>query len=270
VLAQVRSLLAGSTFETHYLTVGGQLTLSVWTIDPQLDPSATTSGLAANNQEAFERGLSLSYEIIEQVPCVGRVFMNVNPMIVDSRYQTWYLDILPLRVFDGLDKPTAGQLVKAAELSGASIAFHRRIAPRPEGAPVPSPACDWPTARAAIESQFGAGKRNTAAYLMIGNPPTTQTQWSDYAATNVLVQAQWEIGAAAEADDAAILERLGRMAQAMACLQPPVDLFEVFIVDQSGRLVVFGQVPGALVRGGVLPLPPASVVLRHQEPTTSP
>jgi hypothetical protein len=268
VLPEVDALLAGQVFESHYLTISDELTLSVWLVDPALDSAATADRVSDNNRIAYEQGLSVSYQIIDQVPCVAEVFRNINPMIVDDRYQTWYLDIIPIRVFATLDNPTADELSAAVESRGDSIAFHRRKPPLLVATVAPSGSCTWPEARAAIGRQFTAEERNTAAYLMIGNPPTTQTPWSDYATNNVVVEAQWDIQDTAEADDVAVLARLDGIAEALACLSSPVDLLEVFVVDPAGHLVVYAQVPGALIKGRVTPLPPASVLLRHTQPAT--
>jgi hypothetical protein len=262
-LRRAKELLAGQTFEAFYLTINGELTLAFYVIDPAIDPLASKEALAANRRLALERGLSIAYRLIDQIPCSGRVFKNVNPMVADSRYQTWYLDVIPIRVFLGLDNPTPSELIDAAQNSGASLAFLRRNPPRPEERPAPSTACGWPEARAAIESRFDADEHNTTAYLLIGEVPSAQDPWDSHARPTVVVQAQWDIHGAAEAEDAAILAKLGRLAGALACLWPPVDQFEVFVVDQTGQMIVYCVVPGAQIGKGDSPLPSGSVYLHH-------
>ena len=96
-LRQVDALLAGRDFEAHYLTINEQLTLSIWMVDPEIDPAATSATLSATDQMAFDFGLALSWQAISQVPCVGGSFVNINPMIVDRAYRNWYLDVIPIK-----------------------------------------------------------------------------------------------------------------------------------------------------------------------------
>src|ERR1035437_3164148 len=46
VLAQVGQMLAGQEFEAHYLTIGNKFTLSVWLVDPEIDPATPRPGVA--------------------------------------------------------------------------------------------------------------------------------------------------------------------------------------------------------------------------------
>jgi hypothetical protein len=263
VLHQVDELLAGETFEAHYLTINQELTLSVWLVDPEIDPSASQARLASNNRQALERGVSISYQIIDKLACVRQVFENINPMIVDRRYQSWYIDFVPIRAFPEIDNPTADDLIDALERSMEGSPSRRRAPPQQEDQPAPVDACGWPKARAAIQSHFGMERRNAAAYLLINDPPSTQGPWNSYATTNVIVQAQWDIHNADEADEAVILENLEPLVEALACLWPPVDLLEVFIVVPSGQMVIYGMVPGSLIRERVVPLPPEKVLLHY-------
>lgn len=264
VLRQVEALLAGQTFEAHYLTINRELTLSLWLVDPALDPTATESDLAQNNRQAFGRGLAVSHQIATQIPCARKVFENVNPMIVDRHYQSWYLDIIPFSAFPAMENPSQSQLVTAIQRSGAEFASRRRSAPSATVyPPAPPNACTWPQARAAIQQRFGPERRNTAAYLLIGDPPAVQAPWNSYATTSVVVQVQWDVRTPGETDDAAVLQNIEHLAAALACLSPPVDRLEVYVVDDTGQLVVYGLVPGTLIRERVSPLPEDSVLLHH-------
>jgi hypothetical protein len=263
VMRQVDQLLAGQEHESFYLTINEELSLSFYLVDPEIDPTASITGLVDGNREALERGLWASYQMIDRIPCVRGVFQNINPMIVDRRYQTWYVDIIPIRDFVGMDEPTPAELVEAMQRSGARLASGRRYPPRPGDEPAPSGACTWPEARAVIQNLFGAGERNTAAYLLIGNL-SAQAPWDSHTTPNVVVQAQWDIDSLAEATDAAVLRGLQPLAQALACLSPHVDQLEVFVVDQTGWLVVYAVVPGTLIGQGAQ-LSPDSVFLYHTD-----
>ena len=268
VLIQVKDLLTGQDFEAHYLTIAGQLTLSVWLVDPEIDSSATDANLAANNRKALARGLSLSYQIVDQIPCVRYVFPQVNPMIVDGLFQHWYRDFLPTGAFVGLHDPTTDDLIAAVQGTGHEPADGRKKAPQ-AGQPAPVGSCDWPEAKKAVRAYLGT-EDNTAAYLLIGASPIGQNRWTPNPLDDVGVEVQWVIHDDAEAADSIVLERLGHLAQALTCLWPAIDSLEGFVVDETGQLVVYAIVPGSIIRAGAIPLPRGAVILQRVTPSASP
>jgi hypothetical protein len=261
VQTEVRRLLAGLTFDTHYLTINGQLTLSIWVVDPAIDPAATAGTLAANNHEALGRGLSVAYQVIHEVPCTRRVFENINPMVVDGRYQSWYLDVVPIRAFEDLVNPSPDDLVTALE-GGRTLSAIRRRVPPPQKLQTAAPgACTWPQARAALATRLDPPAGNTAAYLIIGGSLVPREGRPGITTEDVGVELQWVIHTPADDNDQAIRDRLNRLAQALACLAPPLDSLEAFVVDETGKLVVYATVPGALISAGAFPLPANRVKL---------
>ncbi|MBN1310592.1 MAG: hypothetical protein JXB30_04165 [Anaerolineae bacterium] len=256
ILRQVDELLEGRAFEAHYLTMNQQLTLSIWLVDPELDPQATQGNLADNNRRAMQTGLLVFQEVIRQVPCAREVFVNANPMIVDRLYQGWYRDVIPIRAFPETADMTSDELLDA--MMGSARGFYRSVPPRIEPQPAAVDACTWPEARAAIAQHFGPERRNAAAYLIIDAPADRASRGE-----GVLVEVQWDVHTIEEMEEAVILENLNPVAEALSCLWPPVDEVEVFIVDVHGWFAVFGMVPGALIRERELPLPPERVLIRN-------
>jgi hypothetical protein len=261
VLAQVDQLLAGQDFEAHYLTTGDKFTLSVWMVDPEIDPATPLSGMAAAARRAVERGLSISYQLVDQIACTQRVFDQVNPMIVDGRFQHWYKDFLPIGAFVGLHEPTTNDLIAAVEATGVALGEPRATVPQAAQASASS-SCGWTEARAAIHAYFGAAD-NTAAYLIIGAGLVEQGSPMPNAADDVGVEVQWPVRDTAEAADPLVRERLGHVAEALACLWPAIDSLEAFVVDPAGRTVVYAVVPGSIIRARTVPLPPGGVRLYH-------
>jgi hypothetical protein len=268
VLAQVHQLLAGQDFETHYLTIGDKFTLSVWLVDPEIDPAPPLAGMAAADRQARERGLSLSYQLVDQIPCTQRVFDQVNPMIVDTSFQHWYKDFLPVTAFVGLRNPTTDDLIAAVQATGTALEEPRSAVPQPVQAPAAS-SCSWPQARAAIHAYLGADT-NSAAYLIIGAGLVTQADPASNARDDVGVEVQWPVRDAAEATDALVRERLGHVAEALACLWPGIDSLEAFVVDPAGGTLVYAVVPGSLIRARIIPLPPGGVRIYHMTPAGQP
>jgi hypothetical protein len=264
VLAQVDQLLAGQDFEAHYLTIGDKFTLSVWLVDPEIDPATPASGLTAADHLALARGLSLSYQIVDQIPCARRVFDQVNPMIVDGRFQHWYKDFLPIGAFLGLHEPTTDELIAAVEAAGTALEEPRAELPQAAQTPATG-SCDWPHVRAVIHAYFGATD-DTAAYLIIGARLVKQSNAAPNSPDDVGVEVQWSVRGTAEAADPVVRERLGHVAAALACLWPAVDSLEAFVVDPSGRTLVYAVVPGSVIRARTIPLPPGGVRVYHMAP----
>ena len=268
VLAQVDQLFAGQDFEAHYLTTGDKFTLSVWLVDPEIDPATPQSGMAAAGHQALERGLSISYQMVDRIPCVQRVFDQINPMIVDGRFQHWYRDFLPVYAFVGLHNPGTDDLIAAIEATGTALEEPRTTVPQAAQTPSTS-SCGWSEARAAIHDYLGPSD-NQAAYLIIGSRLVDQGNAPPNAADDVGVEVQWPVRDSAEAADPLVRERLGHVAEALACLWPAVDSLEAFVVDPAGRTITYAIVPGSIIRARTIPLPPGGVRLYHMTPWTQP
>jgi hypothetical protein len=268
VLAQVDQLLAGQDFEAHYLTTGDKFTLSVWLVDPEIDPATPLSGMGAADRQALAHGLSISYQMVDQIPCAQRVFDQVNPMIVDGRFQHWYKDFLPVSAFVGLHDPPTDDLIAAVEATGTALEEPRATVPQAAQTPAAS-SCGWSEARAAIHAYFGA-EANTAAYLIIGARLVDQGNPTPNAPDDVGVEVQWPVRDTAEAADPLVRERLGHVAEAVACLWPAIDSLEAFVVDPAGRTIVYAVVPGSTIRARIIPLPPGGVRVYRMTPSAQP
>ena len=268
VLAQVDQLLAGQDFEAHYLTIGDKFTLSVWLVDPEIEPVTAVSGLATADRQALERGLSISYQIVDRIPCTRQVFDQVNPMIVDDRFQHWYKDFLPVGAFVGLHDPSTDDLIAAIEATGTALAEPRATVPQAVQTPAAG-SCGWSEARAAIHTYLGT-EDNTAAYLIIGAKLVDQGDPTANSPDDVGVEVQWPVRDRSAAADPLIRERLGHVAEALACLRPGIDSLEAFVVDQSGRTLVYAVVPGSIVQAWTIPLPSAGVRLYHMPVAAQP
>jgi hypothetical protein len=268
VLEQVHQLLAGQDFEAHYLTIGDKFTLSVWLVDPEIDPATTLSGLATADRQALERGLSISYQIVDQIPCTRLVFDQVNPMIVDDRLQHWYKDFLPVGAFVTLHDPSTDDLIAAIEATGTALAEPRVTEPQAVQAPAAG-SCGWSEARAAIRAYLGT-EDNSAAYLIVGAGLVDTGNTTANSADDVGVEVQWPVHDQASATDPLNRHRHGHVAGALACLWPAIDSLEAFVVDQSGRTLVYAVVPGSIVRAWTIPLPAAGVRLYHMPVAAQP
>jgi hypothetical protein len=263
VLGEVDQLLAGQEFAAHYLTIGDKLTLSVWLVDPEIDPETTQPGVVAAGREALARGLAIAYQMVDRIPCTEQAFDEVNPMIVDARFQHWYKDFLPVGAFVGLRDPTTDDLIAAVEATGTALETPRTTAPPAARAAAGS--CTWADARATIQAYFAA-ESNTAAYLIIGAGLVDQGALALRPPEDIGVEVQWPVQDMRQASDPAVLGHLQPVAQALVCLSPSVDSLEAFVVDRSGRTVVYAVVPGSAIPTGAHPQLGAGVRIYHPLP----
>jgi hypothetical protein len=196
------------------------------------------------------------------------VFDQVNPMIVDGRFQHWYKDFLPVSAFVGLHEPTTDDLIAAVEATGTALEEPRATVPQSAQTSAAS-SCGWSEARAAIHAYLGA-EANTAAYLIIGARLVAPGNPTPNSPDDVGVEAQWPVRDTAEAADPLVRERLDHVAEALACLWPAIDSLEAFVVDPAGRTVVYAVVPGSVIRARAIPLPPGGVRIYHLKPSAQP
>lgn len=265
-LLRVDRLLAGQTYEAHFLTIGGRMSISIWLVDRAIDPATSVAGLGAANREAISTALSISYRVVDQIPCARQVFEIVNPMIVDAKYQAWYVDFIPVEAFADLREPTTAQLIDAVNRTGVETRG-RALPPVSPGPVSPRPAtgapgtCTWTQARAGIAALEGSARRNVAAYPIVDGGLVTGSGGSGHG--DVDVEVQWDVHDRSETTDTVTLQRLGWIADALACFSTRVDQLEFFVVDPSGGLVVYARVPGAQIQPGGRPPPRALIYLRH-------
>lgn len=268
VLQQVDGLLAGSEYDAHVLTIAGELTLSVWLVDPKIDPDASTVTLADDNREARERGLRTSFDLVAGIGCVRTGFAKINPMIVDARYGSWFIDFIPVAALAGLHNPTLDDLVAALTAAGSAPPPGRLQTP--DRARAASGACAWTRARAAIQPYLGGVSENTAAYLIVGGDVLGQNRWNPLGSNDVGVEVQWAVASASDGTDDAVLARLGRIAGVLAESCPRVDSLEAFVVDGNGHLVVYARAPGRAIHPGATQLPRDAVQFLRPDASTPP
>ena len=135
----------------------------------------------------------------------------------------------------------------AIEKIEIEFATQRRIPPPKVDPDHPADACTWQEAREAIQALWGSERRNTAAYILIGDQTLASSNRDLDANLSVLAQAQWDVHTHEEMEVETIQKNLGQLSAAIGCLSPPVNLLEVFIVNEQGHLVVYATVPGEAI-----------------------
>ena len=261
VLPRVDDWLAGSEYEADYLTINHQLALSIWLVDRDIDPTATNQTLSVNAHHALLTGLQMAHRMVTDIPCARKLFDAVNPMIVDRDYNGWYIDVIPMIAIPNASTVTDDLLISSIAQNGLQIAYLRRSPPAPHAIVDPGSSCTWADARSQIMSIFGGARRNVSAYLIVGYQAIPGSAGRE----PVYTQVQWDVSAPAELEQAAVLAVLQQLAASVACLTPPVDRLETFVVDAQGRVMVYALVPGTLIHANPVSLNPSQFTLIYTE-----
>ncbi|MBN1797932.1 MAG: hypothetical protein JW822_05125 [Spirochaetales bacterium] len=231
ILPQVDALLAGHTFESHYLIIRNQFVLSIWLVIPELDPCATKNEVAANSRLAFVKGIRICHIVASQIPCVREVFNAINPMIVDKRYNCWYRDIIPLQNLPADQSPSDEELIQAVTRRDMKYSYSRTIPPRMQDYADILDTTAWKEFRASIQRILckKPGRCNCAAYPMYLN---------DYC----IVQVYWQALTEKDLTDTYALECMTQIAQSFATISLAITRLEMSVVNNDGKLAVYGKV----------------------------
>lgn len=260
-LPQIDAMLASTEFEADYLTINHQLALSIWLVDEDIDPAATTPTISANARRALLTGIKLAHRMATDVPCARSLFDAVNPMIVDRNYNSWYIDVIPMIAIPAASSVTDDILIASIEQNGSQIAYLRRSPPRPPVIADTGQSCTWAEAHRQIMAVFGTARRNVSAYLIVGYEAVPDSTGRE----PVYAQVQWDGATPADWEQPVVLAVLEQLVTSVACLNPPVDRLETFVVDANGRVMVYALVPGALIHANPVSLNPSQFTLVYTQ-----
>ncbi len=239
VLERVDDFLAGKTFESHFLVIRGERVLSVWLVVPELDDGAAGPGFEKARRLSLLAGARLGHRLAADIPCVRTLFDAFNPMIVDSRFNCWYRDIVPLANLLPDRTPSDGELIRSVLARDLKYSYRRRLPPRADRAGAVPPLAEWRSLRRALRAVVspGAGRRNAAVYPMFVN---------DYC----IVQATWPAESPAALEDEAVSGRMLAAARLVGRLGLAIGRLDLTITDRFGRLRAYGKVDGAMLGPG--------------------
>ncbi|MBN2353846.1 MAG: hypothetical protein JXD23_14830 [Spirochaetales bacterium] len=239
VLERVDDLLAGKTFELHYLIIRGERVLSVWLVVPELDDVAAGPAFENARRLSLLTGARLGHRLVAEIPCVRILFDAFNPMIVDSRFNCWYRDIVPLANLLPDRRPADEELIRSVLARDLKYSYRRSLPPRADRIDAVSSLDEWRSLRRALRPIIspGAGRRNAAAYPMFVN---------DYC----IVQATWPAESSADIEDEAVSGRMLAAARLMGRIGLRTGRLDMTITDRFGRLRAYGKVDGAMLGPG--------------------
>jgi len=205
-----------------YNTINGVSSLAVWFVDPDINPSAGAGELAENGKLAMRDALALAAKMSASDPCIGQLFQQINPIVVDTGYNGWFSGQISPRDLPGSDVTDEEALDARAEKF--DIGFLRdKLTAKATVAPVGT--CSWKEAKAGAKMHFAPTRQNIAFFLVQDD-------------MGVNVWAQWDTKAEYLQYDlpASILN----IAMEMECLHPQPDRIIFEIVDESGEMLFTG------------------------------
>jgi hypothetical protein len=235
ILKQIDGLLAGSAYEAHYLGIGGRLSLSIWLVDPALDPTAhDEEALRANSATAVQMARKIILEITSRLPVIKELFEGYNPMIVDTHFNAWYIDIVTMKEITETNEYWVKD--KIEEISKQNMLEHAGEQSLPaagngNNSPV-APEC-WREIRSQIRTILGEdeSRKNTGAYIII------QRQ-------KAMLQIFTQITKGAETIQKKILKLIAMLSQYAL----PLDNMEIYFVGAQGLTQCYSSIAGTVIR----------------------
>jgi hypothetical protein len=240
-LMQAREYLAGYESSVSWYKSDESKYLRFWVVSTELDPGSTEQdAITANAELAALESARLSDEIYRECSCAKEVFTHLNPMIVDSAYNSWYSSNFGVELFPLPDNPSQEDYVELLDLN-PETAYVRTAAPFASGSETPPDgACTWSELREAIEWHFGDMPKlgNDAFFLNL-------------AEGEVIIEAHVEsMRELRDSFDSELLMTLSNILLEVDCAYPPIDSVMLFTTDEiSGDMLSMTITSGDAISG---------------------
>lgn len=199
--------------------IEGYSTLSVWFVDPNLDPNTSEDNIPEQVAQAIQDAANIIHTLRNASQCSEVLFDGINPIVVDTNYTGWFSGKIALDVI-----PTAATLTDEEKIS-LTEQFeigYMRTAPVQSYPPAP---CSWSTTKDRIWNHFSRERENVGFYYVVDE--VGQNIW-----------AQWD----GPADTVSLALNLGNIMLESECFPPQANVI-VKIVDEEGAILLFGIVP---------------------------
>jgi hypothetical protein len=216
--------------------IGGDLSLTAWFVDPELDPQSKQADLEKQTSIASRHAVELAQALAHSEPCMLSTFYSVTLIVVDPHYNLWYegaVDTLALTLSEELSEEDW------VTLEGrVNIGYIRETKPI-EGDPSETPegSCTWSVARDNLENIFAKARINVSFYYTIAEEGTVWVQWD---VPPVALSSQ-------QISDN-FFNPLPEIDAAVSCLYPPFDSLWMIYVHQDGEAQWIFAIDGDAVR----------------------
>jgi hypothetical protein len=216
--------------------IGGDLSLTAWFVDPELDPQASQADLLVQTSKARRHAVELAQSLALSEPCMLSTFFSVTLIAVDPHYNLWYEGAVNTSALT-LSEPLSEEQWLALE-NEVNLGFMRETKPLDEDlSETPVGSCDWPEARENLEKIFAKARINVSFYYTIGDEHTVWVQWDvpPVALTSQQISDNF-------------FEPLPKIDAAVSCLYPPFDSLWMIYVHQDGEAQWIFAIDGDAVR----------------------
>ncbi len=217
--------------------IDGVSNLTVWFVEPELNPKPGPGEVARNAKVASERSAVLVQRLNASEPCVDRLFDAITLIAVDSAYNAWLIvGITPSQLPAG-SSPSNQELVMLQE--NFNIGYARSTAPQPfEPEGQGQDTCTWPEVREVLANLMDSAYPSRGYHYYIDDEGGA-------------IWIQWNIPASTTTADEVregFLAPLFRIDEAVSCLQPEFKTLWLIYVWPTGEAYLIAAVDGEAVR----------------------
>jgi hypothetical protein len=222
-LEKLNPLVPYEQFALHHNTLQGIHSLTIWFVDPEIDPQATADTLAQNLELAVQHAAEAAHILRNADDCAKTEFTIINPIVVDSNYVEWYAGAIPPAFV-----PSTPELsdTQREEMIALFRDDYRISAPPPPLAPPPEGSCTWPETEAKIREHLADPRLNNVFFFIRDpNGNAVWTQWYISSTAQPIIQATPPL--------VSILEQ-------MDCLYPRPDIVYAIVLGPTNETLIYG------------------------------
>jgi hypothetical protein len=240
VVTHLRTLIKYKEFDLSYNgvpadirnNVPAALSLNIWFVDPKIVPTATGGQIGANARLARHDAAIMVQLLYAVDPCVGKLFLLINPAVVDAKYSSW----ISVSIFTQFLSPKlTSSAADIAKIDTTLMVSSQRNVPDVAAGAAPKDSCPWSVARTNLFSRQldGTNPQNSFTLVTDDQGVTVNLQFglpASMAASDAL-KTSWLITGTANA----LIE--------IKCLYPKPDQLFIQMVDEQGIIQVQAKLP---------------------------
>lgn len=193
---------------------GGEDTLAVWLVSPEIDPTAVEQGQAIAEQQAIQ----VSKTLVESDPCLLEI-ETLLVTVVDAEYRQWFSGSLRTIDLPNLQTEQSGGGTESEQGGGRESLSQNTL---------PADACTFPEVAAQLKSEFSS-RQLAASFTFVRD------------AGGNIVYAQWSVPDREAALN--VLDSVLVIAGQTPCLYPPATGISVLLTLPDGQTLLSGLLP---------------------------
>lgn len=219
ILPILKEAVPYSEFVLLQNDIEGYSTLSVWFVDPNLDPNIAEEDIPEQAAQAILDAIVVSHALRNATQCSEILFDGINPIVVDADYTGWFSGRIAPDLIPTTETLTDEEIVS---LTGKLEVGYMRTAPV---ASYPNAPCSWSTTQDRIWNHFSRERENVGFYYVVDE--VGQNIW-----------AQWD----GPTDAVMVAVNLGNIMLESECFPPQANLIFTIVNDEGDALLI-GLIP---------------------------